>query len=66
MLLLFLCGITSVMAENNKSVKDMKEVVIGLDDTFAPMGFTDKNGEIIGFDIDLAKEVFKKVIKHFF
>lgn len=35
--------------------------VVGLDATFAPMGFTDENGEIVGFDIDLAKAVAKKM-----
>ena len=30
------------------------ELVIGLDDTFAPMGFRDENNELVGFDIDLA------------
>ena len=34
-------------------------LIVGLDATFAPMGFTDEKGEIIGFDIDLAKEVGK-------
>lgn len=29
--------------------------VVGLDDSFPPMGFRDENGEIVGFDIDLAK-----------
>lgn len=29
--------------------------VVGLDDSFPPMGFRDDNGEIVGFDIDLAK-----------
>lgn len=38
-----------------------KTVVVGLDDTFAPMGFKDTNGEIVGFDVDLAKEVFKRL-----
>lgn len=28
--------------------------VIGLDDTFAPMGFRDDNGDLVGFDVDLA------------
>ncbi|VEU82323.1 amino acid ABC transporter substrate-binding protein [Acholeplasma hippikon] len=32
-------------------------LVIGLDATFAPMGFKEENGEIVGFDIDLAKAV---------
>ena len=33
------------------------ELVIGLDDTFAPMGFRDEAGELVGFDIDLATAV---------
>lgn len=35
--------------------------VMGLDDTFAPMGFRDEKGELVGFDIDLAKEVAKRL-----
>ncbi len=34
-------------------------LVVGLDDTFAPMGFRDDKGELVGFDIDLAKEAGK-------
>lgn len=34
---------------------------LGLDADFAPMGFTDDNGEIVGFDIDLAKAVGEKM-----
>lgn len=37
------------------------ELVLGLDDTFAPMGFRNENGEIVGFDIDLAKEAAKRM-----
>ncbi|MEI0516622.1 amino acid ABC transporter substrate-binding protein [Brachyspira murdochii] len=40
-----------------QKVKDAGKLVLGLDDTFAPMGFRDENGEVVGFDIDLAKEV---------
>ncbi|MTI49134.1 amino acid ABC transporter substrate-binding protein [Sporosalibacterium faouarense] len=36
-------------------------VTIGLDDTFAPMGFRNEQGEIVGFDVDLAKEAFKRI-----
>lgn len=36
---------------------DDKTVVIGVDDTFAPMGFRDETGELVGFDIDLANEL---------
>ena len=31
-------------------------IVVGLDDNFPPMGFRDEKNEIVGFDIDLAKE----------
>jgi ABC-type amino acid transport/signal transduction systems, periplasmic component/domain len=33
------------------------KIIMGLDVGFKPMGYYDDNGEIIGFDIDLAKEV---------
>ena len=35
--------------------------VLGLDDSFPPMGFRDEKNEIVGFDIDLAKEVSKRL-----
>lgn len=35
-----------------------EKVVIGIDDTFAPLGFRDEKGELVGFDIELAKAVF--------
>lgn len=38
-------------------IKDKGELIIGLDDTFAPMGFRDKDNKLVGFDIDLAKAV---------
>jgi polar amino acid transport system substrate-binding protein len=48
--------------ESNKDnswqkVKDRGQFVLGLDDSFPPMGFRDENGKIVGFDVDLAKEV---------
>lgn len=36
-----------------------KALIMGLDDTFAPMGFRDDKGNLIGFDVDLANEVAK-------
>ncbi len=39
------------------------KLVLGFDDTFVPMGFKNDKGEIEGFDIDLAKEVSKKIGK---
>ena len=43
----------------NKDTKTEREntLVVGLDDSFPPMGFRNENNEIVGFDIDLAKAV---------
>ena len=40
-----------------------KKVVVGLDDSFPPMGFRDEQNNIVGFDIDVAKEVAKRSSK---
>lgn len=42
-------------------VKEKGKFVLGLDDSFPPMGYRDENGEIVGFDIDTAKEVAKRI-----
>lgn len=39
------------------AAEESKVLVMGLDDTFAPMGFRNEKNEIVGFDIDLSKEV---------
>ena len=54
---------TSGSGEDNSlnAVLDKKKLILGLDDSFPPMGFQDDNMEIVGFDIDLAKEVAKRM-----
>ena len=43
-------------------ILDKGEIVLGLDESFPPMGFRDsKTGEITGYDIDLAKEMAKRL-----
>ena len=37
------------------------KIVIGLDDNFPPMGFRDDKNELVGFDIDLAREAGKRL-----
>ncbi|MCS4487564.1 amino acid ABC transporter substrate-binding protein [Streptococcus sciuri] len=37
-----------------------KTITIGFDNTFVPMGYKDKKGKNVGFDIDLANAVFKQ------
>lgn len=44
-----------------KKVQDAGKLVLGLDATFKPMGYTDENDKIVGFDIDLAEEVCKRM-----
>ncbi|WP_278538247.1 amino acid ABC transporter substrate-binding protein [Fusobacterium varium] len=53
----------SLFAADNSLEKVKKDgyFTVGLDATFAPMGFRDENEEIVGFDIDLAKEVAKRM-----
>lgn len=38
-------------------IQEQGSFVLGLDDSFPPMGFRGESGDIVGFDIDLAKEV---------
>ena len=55
------CG-NKTKADN--SLEDLKArgvFVIGLDDAFPPMGYRDSNNEIVGYDIDLAKEVARRL-----
>ena len=40
-----------------QNILDKGELVLGLDASFPPMGFTDESNEIVGFDIDVAEEV---------
>lgn len=61
LLLLVMTMLTMVIVGCSKDAPagggDLKPVVMGLDDTFAPMGFRNDKGELVGFDIDLATEV---------
>ncbi len=41
--------------------KKVGKIVIGLDDNFAPMGFRNEKNEIVGMDIDLAREAAKRL-----
>jgi len=67
------CGNSDVGEENNgkevtgettdkyAEIVDKGYLVMGLDDTFAPMGFRNEKNEIVGFDVDLANEVFTRL-----
>lgn len=68
--MLFLCAATLVFAGgkrdngSDRSLEKVKEngvFVLGLDDSFPPMGFRDDNNTIVGYDVDLAREVCKRL-----
>ena len=49
-------------ADNSlQKVLDAGVLKMGLDDSFPPMGFRNENNEIIGFDLDVAAEVTKRM-----
>ena len=57
---------TTVAAEGDSDtslayIQDKGTLVLGLDDSFPPMGYRDENNEIVGYDIDLATEVCKRL-----
>lgn len=58
-------GVVGCLKLNNEKDKDVlkefkKEVVVGFDNMFVLMGFLDEKGDIVGFDVDLVKEIFKR------
>lgn len=44
-----------------QDVKNKGTLLLGLDDAFPPMGFKNDDQEIVGFDIDVAKEIAKRM-----
>ena len=66
-LLLVTVILTGCLGENdmgfgsNAASKCSQKLVVGIDDDFAPMGFRNEKNEIVGFEIDLAKEAGKRL-----
>ena len=40
-----------------EAIREKGALILGLDDTFPPMGFRDEDNNIVGYDIDVAAEV---------
>ena len=56
------CKKTTEKVDNSLSaLKERGVFVLGLDDSFPPLGFRNEDNEIVGYDIDLAKEVVKRL-----
>lgn len=69
LVVLLVCGVSTMVSCKNKVGNEVDKtmekdiIVVGMDDAFAPMGFKDNNGEIVGFDVDLAKALGKELGK---
>ncbi len=62
MTMLFSAGAKETQGDQSlQKVLDEGKFVLGLDDSFPPMGYRNEDNEIVGFDIDLAKEVTSRM-----
>lgn len=52
---------TETNDDSLEKIKQKGEMILGLDSSFPPMGYENDKGEIVGYDIDLAKEVCKRM-----
>lgn len=52
---------SAVVDQSWDKVVEKGEFILGLDASFPPMGFKDDNQNIVGYDIDLAKEVASRL-----
>ena len=61
-LLVLTLAVSAFAADGSfKRVKTQGSLTIGLDDAFPPMGYRNDKGELVGFDIDAAEEVGKRL-----
>ena len=59
---ILMCSVEKTEKEEKKNEDKLpQKVIVGLDDTFAPMGFKNEKWELVGFDIELAKAVAEKL-----
>ena len=64
---LFLVGCTQKASDpkvdNWNKYKQQDSITIGFDNTFVPMGFEEKNGQYVGFDIDWPSDLLQYFLK---
>lgn len=62
-MLLFLLGgiLLTGCGQEGTAAKTEETYIIGLDETFAPMGFRDDENNLVGFDVDLATAVAERI-----
>jgi polar amino acid transport system substrate-binding protein len=52
---------TALADDSLQAMKARGKLVLGLDDSFPPMGYRNDDNQIVGYDIDLAREVAKRL-----
>ena len=60
-LMMLVCGFAHAEDNSVQAILDKGTFILGLDDSFPPMGFRDEDNNIVGFDIDVAKKVAEKL-----
>ena len=61
-LILIMAGMVLAGCGSSATKAPVKQkIVIGLDDSFPPMGFRDEKNNIVGCDVDMAKEAAKRL-----
>lgn len=55
------CSGNTAQKNDFEKLKEKGYITVGLDDTFVPMGFKNEKGELVGFDIDMAKEAARRM-----
>ena len=59
---IILAAVVGIIMMNKQSgTNEDNTLVVGLDDSFPPMGFRDEKNELVGFDIDLATIMAEKM-----
>ena len=55
------CGAKDKTVDAWSTIEERGSIIMGLDDTFVPMGFRDNSGEFTGFDVEMAREAAKRM-----
>ena len=55
------CGAKDKTVDVWSTIEERGSIIVGLDDTFVPMGFRDNSGEFTGFDVEMAREAIRRI-----